>query len=111
MSEISIVTKGDSITTIFIVNGIPVYNTFPISNTNQNPSEFVYINNDDQERALTCANAVTGGVTINPTSQSCLYIDTNSVTTIEASGLIPGGTVLPIPTPSQSWEQFVYIDF
>lgn len=106
MSDISIVTKGDSITVITDENTY----TFPISNTNQNPSEFVYINNDDQERALTCANAVTGGVTINPTSQSCLYIDTNSVTTIEASGSIPGGTVLPIPTPSQSWEQFIYID-
>jgi len=107
MSDISIVTKGDSITVITEENTY----TFPISNTNQNPSEFVYINPGNQERAIVCANTITGGVTINPTSQTCLYIDTKSVTTIGASGSISGGTVLPIPTPSQSWEQFVYIDF
>lgn len=107
MSDIGIVTKGDFITYITEDNTI----TFAISNTNQQPNEFVYIERDDTDRAIVCADTITGGVHILPVAaQTLVYIDEKSVTTIGAGGTVTGGTVLPIPTPSQSWAQFVFIE-
>lgn len=113
MSDIGIVTKGDFITYIIKddATGNDITITFAISDTNQQPSEFVYINQNNIDRAIVCADTITEGVHILPVAaQTLIYIDEKPVTTIGAGGTITRGTVLPIPTPSQSWEQFVFID-